>query len=165
MPTQNEIAKHLVLNQSNVSRLLDDLGIDGKSASMDSIRVAYILKLRSAASGHLSSDGSHDLTHERVMTEQVDRELKLLLLAEKKGQLVNMSQLEPALVQMVGAFRTELTSMGDRLKTEIDALYGIDLDAQLIEDHINATLAQLSRYDPESADVGGSGLTKTADVD
>ncbi len=149
MPTQKAIAEHLSLDQAAVSRHMAEMGIAWKTASMDSIRVAYILKLRTAAAGHTSSDGEMDLTRERSLTERVDRELKLFTLAEKKGQLVNLEQLEPELAQMIGAFRTELSALGDKLKTEIDALYGIDLDAQLIEEHIRETLAQLARYDPE----------------
>lgn len=150
MMTQKQISLHLDLDQSNVSRLLGDLGLTVQTATLEQIRVAYIRKLRSVAAGHTSHSGM-DLTHERVMTERVDRELKELTLAEKRGQLVNLEQLEPELAQMIGAFRTELSALGDRLKTEIDALYGIDLDAQLIEEHIRDTLAQLARYDPERA--------------
>ena len=149
MPTQKAIAEHLSLDQGAVSRHMAEMGIDWKKASMDSIRAAYILKLRSAAAGHTSSDGEMDLTRERAQTERVDRELKMFMLAEKKGQVVSLAQLEPMLQQMVGAFRTELTSLGDKLKTEIDALYGIDLDAALVEEHIRDSLSQLARYDPE----------------
>ncbi|HEY5579669.1 MAG TPA: MarR family transcriptional regulator [Rhodoferax sp.] len=149
MPTQKVIAEHLDLAQQAVSQHMTEMGIDWKKTSMDDIRVAYIRKLRGAASGHTSNDGEMDLTRERAQTERVDRELKLFTLAEKKGQLVNLEQLEPELAQMIGAFRVELSALGDKLKTEIDALYGIDLDAQLIEEHIRDTLAQLARYDPE----------------
>ena len=149
MPTQKDIAKRLDLSQQAVSQHMAELGIAWKTTSLDDITVAYIRKLRGAAAGHTSNDGEMDLTRERAQTERVDRELKLFTLAEKKGQLVNLAQLEPELAQMVGAFRTELTSLGDKLKTEIDALYGIDLDVQLLEEHIRDTLAQLARYDPE----------------
>jgi DNA-binding transcriptional ArsR family regulator len=149
MPTQKEIAKRLDLSQQAVSQHMTELGIAWKTTSLDDITVAYIRKLRGAAAGHTSSDGEMDLTRERAQTERVDRELKMFMLAEKKGQVVNLEQLEPMLIQMVGAFRTELTSLGDKLKTEIDALYGIDLDVQLLEEHIRDSLSQLARYDPE----------------
>jgi len=149
MPTQKDIAKRLDLSQQAVSQHMAELGIAWKTTSLDDITVAYIRKLRGAAAGHVSNDGEMDLTRERAQTERVDRELKLFMLAEKKGQVVSLAQLEPMLQQMVGAFRTELTSLGDKLKTEIDALYGIDLDAALVEEHIRDTLSQLARYDPE----------------
>lgn len=148
MPTQQEIAAHLGMDQGAVSRHLGVLGIDWKVASMDEIRLAYLKHLRSVASGHMSSDGV-DLTYERAMTERVDRELKLLTLAEKRGQVVNLEQLEPELSRMIGAFRTALLSRDDKLKAEVDALYGIELDLSILNDHTRSALRQLARYDAE----------------
>lgn len=148
MPTQNEISEHLDLSQAEVSKLMAELEIDWRAAEMSTIRVAYIRKIRGVAAGHRSHDGL-DLTRERVLTEQVDRELKTMELAEKKGQLVNVSQLEPELRQMIGAFKTELLARDDKLKAEIEALYGIEIDSQLLEDHTRAALKQLARHDPE----------------
>lgn len=153
MPTQEQIAEHLDIDQSAVSRQMDRLGIDWRIASMDSIRVQYLRNLRKQAAGHVSESGL-DLTEERARTERVDRQLKELTLAEKLGQLVNVNQLEPALQQMVGAFKTEIMSLPDKLKAEVDALYGIDVDVHLLEVHIDDCLAQLARYDPERAGTG-----------
>lgn len=168
MTTQKQIADHLDLDQSSVSRLLGDLGIAAQAATLEQVRVAYIRKLRSVAAGHKSHDGM-DLTHERVMTERVDRELKELVLAEKRGQLVNVSQLEPELTQMVVAFRTELLSRDDKLKADLDALYGTDIDLQVLNDHTHDALQQLARYDPELQGIatsdGGPGGTASADDD
>jgi hypothetical protein len=93
MPTQQQIADHLDLDQSAVSRLVEKLGIDHRQASIDDIRVDYIRHLRGIASGRVG-DGGYDLATERAMTERVEREIKILTLAEKKGQLVNAEQLE-----------------------------------------------------------------------
>ena len=153
MPTQKAIAEHLDLNQSEVSRHLADLGLDARTTDLATIRVVYIRKLRAIASGHKSHDGM-DLTRERVLTEQVERELKQFELAEKKGSLVNLGQLEPELLQMVAAFKVELTARDDKLKAALDALYGIDVDLQLLEDMTRDSLAQLARYDPERAGAG-----------
>lgn len=155
MTTQKQIAVHLDLSQAEVSKLMAELQIDWKTAPIEQIRVAYIRKLRAVAAGHKSSDGM-DLTRERVLTEQVERELKQYELAEKKGQLVNVDQLESELKQMFGAFKTELLSRDDKLKAELDALYGIDVDGQLLEEHTRAALQQLARYDPERAGAGAS---------
>lgn len=146
MPTQMQIAEHLDLNQSEVSRHLEKLGIDWNVATMDQIRVAYLRHLRAVASGHRSEDGL-DLTRERVLTERVDRELKLLTMAEKKRMLINVSQLEPELLHLFGAFRSELLARDDKLKSELDALYGTDIDLNILNEHTTAALSQLSRYD------------------
>lgn len=146
MPTQQQIADHLDLTQQSVAELMEKLSIAWKAAKLDDIRVAYIRHLRGQASGHKSNDGL-DLVKERVLTERVDRELKTLLVAEKRGLLINVDQLEPELMQMVGAFRSELMSRDDKLKAELDALYAIDTDLTLLNEHTHAALAQLARYD------------------
>ena len=89
MPTQQQIADHLDLDQSAVSRLLEKLGVAWQTADMDEIRKAYIRQLRAQAAGHKSEDGL-DLVRERVLTERVDRELKLLQVAEKRGVVLGM---------------------------------------------------------------------------
>lgn len=153
MPTQKQIAEHLDLSQVEVSKLVAELGISWKTAELSAIRVPYIRKLRAVAAGHKSHAGL-DLTQERALTEQVDREIKLYDLAERKGRVVNLAQLEPELRQMVGAFKTEVAGLADKIKGEIDALHGIDVDIVLLEEHIHATFAQLARYDPERAGTG-----------
>lgn len=162
MPTQEEIAQHLDLSQKGVSEFLNKQKIDWKNESLDAIRIKYIGALRAQAAGHKSSDGE-DLVRERVLTERVDREMKMLNLAEKRGQLVNVSQLESGLKNMFGAFRTELLGRDDKLKTELDQTYQIDVDLGLLNSHTYAALKQLSRYDPggESTDppVGGEHCT------
>jgi len=150
MPTQTQIATHLDLSQKQVSELMAELGIDWRNEALESIRFAYIRKLRAEAAGHKSASGL-DLVHERVMTERVDRELKEYTLAEKRGQLVNVAQLEPELEQLFVAVRTELLARDDRLKADLDALYGTDIDLQILNDQTHEALQQLARYDPERA--------------
>ena len=154
MPTQKKIAEHLGMSQQAVAQQLVALGIDWKTASLDEIRLAYIEHLRAVAAGHRSQDGL-DLAHERALTEQVDRQLKQLTLAEKLGQLVNLAQLEPELTRMVVAFRTELLSRDDKLKSELDALYGVEVDVAILNEHTRNALSQLARYDPGSALAAG----------
>jgi hypothetical protein len=168
MPTQADIAEHLDLSQKQVSELVAELGIDWRNEAMSVIRTAYIRKLRGAAAGHRSDSGL-DLVHERVMSERVDRELKLLNLAEKKGLLVNVAQLEPELEQMVVAFRTEVLSLVDKIKTDLDAVHGIDIDLQLLNGLAHDALSQLARYDPEregaAAPPSGESGATAKDVD
>ena len=135
MLTQQQIADHLDLERSSVSRLVDRLDIDYRTASIDEIRITYIRHLRESAAGRASDTGI-DLVAERAMTERVDREIKLLTLAEKKGQLVNAAQLEQAYGLMVGAFQTELLALPDKLAPELYALYGIEVDVEWLNEHI-----------------------------
>lgn len=164
MPTQQAIADHLDLAQQNVSELMKKLDIDWKAATLDEIRVAYVRWLRAQASGHRTDDGL-DLVRERVLTERVDRELKQYTLAEKKGQLINVAQLEPELQQMVGAFRTELLARDDKLKADLDQLHGIDVDIQVLNAYTNDALRHLARYDARCPSVAGAtGAVDRADA-
>ncbi|UEP27052.1 MarR family transcriptional regulator [Burkholderia sp. B21-007] len=148
MPTQQQIADHLDLDQSAVSRFVDKVRLDYRAVSIDEIRIAYIRHLREVAAGRSSETGI-DLVAERAMTERVDREIKLLTLAEKKGQLVNATQLEQAYGLMVGAFQTELLSLSDKLVQELHTLYGVEVDVEWLNEHIYGCLEQLSEYDPD----------------
>lgn len=164
--TQQDIADHLDLAQQNVSKLMKKLEIDWRIAGLDEIRVAYVRQLRAQAAGHRTEDGL-DLVRERVMTERVDGELKQFTLAEKKGLLVNVEQLEPELMQMVGAFRTEMLARDDKLKADLDLLHGIEVDIQVLNAYTIEALRHLSRYDASSAGDGvetGS-LDSTAGTD
>lgn len=146
MPTQMQIADHLGLDQSNVSRHLGKLQIDWRTASMDEIRLAYIEHLRGVAAGNRSENGI-DLVAERAMTERLTRELKLLDLAERRNQLVNVAQVEVAYAQMVDAFRAELLSLPDKIVDDIRTLHGIDVDVELINEYVINALAELSGHD------------------
>lgn len=153
MSTQKQISEHLDLDQAAVSRLMAELQIDWRKAPLEQVRIAYIRKLRAVAAGHQSSDGL-DLTRERALTERVTRELAELTLAEKRGRVVDVALLEAELQQMVVAFRTDLIGRDDVLKADLDALYGTDIDLQILNDATRATLTQLARYDPERPGIG-----------
>ena len=155
MPTQQQIADHIDISQQQVSELMAQLGIDWKTASLAKIRTQYIRKIRAQAAGHKSETGL-DLIYERVLTERVDRELKLLQVAEKKGLLINVEQLEPEIMQMFGAFKAELLSRDDKLKFELDSLYGIDTDLNLFNEYTESALSQLARYSTGGEGNGGA---------
>ncbi|KGD11125.1 helix-turn-helix domain-containing protein [Burkholderia pseudomallei] len=161
MLTQQQIAEHLDLERSTVSRLVDRLNIDYRTASMDEVRIAYLRHLREMAAGRASETGI-DLVAERAMTERVDREIKLLTLAEKKGQLVNAAQLEQAYGQMVGAFQTELLALSDKLVQELRALYDVEIDLEWLNEHMYGCLEQLSGYDPDGSSGDSANRAATA---
>ena len=83
---------------------------------------------------------------DRLRADQME-----LNLAQQRGALVNVRQLEPELMQMVGAFRTELLSMADKLKSELDAQYGTNIDSGLIAERVEAALRHCARYDLDAA--------------
>lgn len=159
MTTQTEIAEHLGISQQAVSKTLSKMQIAWKDMTLDEIRLAYIGRLREVAAGHASIDGELDLNRERALTEQVDRELKLYQLAEKKKELVNIADLESELSNVFAGFRQELLSRDDKLKTELDTLYGVDIDVNILNEYTHNALQHLSGYlggDQSAAQKDGS---------
>lgn len=154
MPTQKEIAEHLGISQQAVSAQLAPLNHDWRNASLDETRLRYLDHLRAVAAGHRTEDGI-DLVKERALSERVKRQVAELDLAERLKTLIRVDQLEPELQRMVAAFRTELLSRDDKLKAEIDAVYGIDLDLSLLTEHTRNALKQLARFDAGSAGAAG----------
>lgn len=144
--TQAEIAEHLGINQQRVSQIFQKLGIDWRQMTLDEVRLAYLGRLRDVAAGQASIDGEYDLNKERAMTERVDRELKQLQLAEKKKQLVNVADLMVEIENVFTAFRQELLSRDDKLKLELDTLYGIDVDVTILNEHTYNALNHLAGY-------------------
>lgn len=146
MPTQKEIAEHLGISQQAVSKTLSKMKVEWKEKSLDEIRLAYIRRLREIAAGHASIDGSYDLNRERAMTERVDRELKLYQLAEKKGELINVADLYSELETVFVGMRQEMLSRDDKLKSELDTLYGVNIDISILNEYTTNALEHLSGY-------------------
>lgn len=144
--TQKEIADHLDLDQSAVSRFLGQIGIDWRQVTLDEIRIAYVRRLRAQADGQ-RSDGGLDLVHERVLSERVDRELKEFNLAEKKAQLINVAQLQPELEQMVNMWKSVLIGTDNHLKARLDEMYNINIDISIINDCTAAAFTHIAQYD------------------
>ena len=163
MPEQAVIAKHLDLSQPAVSKMLRKLGLTGQE-TLDEIRVAYIRNLREVAAGHRSEEGL-DLVQEKAKTERVDRELKLLQLAEKKRELVNLSELHGELSMVFIKFRETMLDRASRLKTQLDALYGTDIDPSIIEDDAYSTLQPFAEYlgiNPRGTEAAGGDTASAA---
>lgn len=147
MATQTQIAEHLGITQQAVSKTLEKMGIvEWQVMTLDDIRLLYIKRLREVAAGRNSADGQYDLQKERALTERVDRELKLYALAEKKGELVNVESLMDELTLVFQGMKQELLSRDDKLKSELDTLYGVDIDVTILNEHTTNVLSHLSRY-------------------
>lgn len=144
MPTQTEIAEHLGLSQAAVSKAMMKLTLDWRTSSMDEIRLAYLNRLRSEASGHVSSSGL-DLVEEKAKTERVRRELAMMELMEKQGLLVNIDDIKGDITLALLNFKNALLSRNERLKSAIDAMYGIDLDITILQDDTHEALNDLAR--------------------
>lgn len=110
---------------------------------MDEIRLEYLKRLREAAAGHVSAGGL-DLVAEKAQTERVVRELKLLELQEKQGELINVEELKEDMTLTVLNFKNLLMARDERLKMTLDSIYGIDVDIGLLNDETYTALGALA---------------------
>ena len=65
---------------------------------------------------------------------------------KKKKELVNVEALMTELSIVFQGMRQELLSRDDKLKTELDTLYGIEVDVSILNEHTTDVLNHLSRY-------------------
>lgn len=143
MPTQKEIAEHLDMSERHVRDVLKSHGIDWTTSTLDHIRITYIRDLREKAAGR-GGDAQQSLTAARTAEANASTELKLMMIAEKAGLLVPVEEIEPLLLAMVTAARTELLALPNKLVAEIKALTGAEVDAALIEERIHESLNHLA---------------------
>lgn len=143
MPTQKEIAEHLDMSERNARSVLQSLGIDWTTATMDGIRVAYIRDMREKAAGRGGEEHA-SLTKARTREAMASAELKELQIMEKAGKLVPLDEIEPRLLAMVTAVRQELLALPQKLAEDLRALHGLDVDCAMIEQHIYAALDHLA---------------------
>lgn len=158
MLTQRDVASHLDMSERNARDVLRHLGIDWKATALDEIRVAYIRDLREKAAGR-GGDDQAALTRARTREAEASAELKELQVIERGEQLAEVAEIEPKLLAMVTAAKTELLSLPDALAQELRALYGVEIDASLIEERIHEALTHLaSRLEDDLAgDVASAG--------
>ncbi len=84
----------------------------------------------------------HESSRDRLDRIKGDREE--LALAKDLEELVPAVSVEARLVQVVLAIRTAVLTGNPKLKTEIDTLYDIDLDIELLNEHSRNQLRQLA---------------------
>lgn len=162
------VAKFLNLTPRRVQQLAADgvipRGERGKYHLVGAIR-GYIKFLQERIEARAGEDGGlHDERTRLARLQSDEIEMRLL---ERRGQLVNATQFEEAVGQAVMSTRAELLARDDKLKGELDALYGIDVDLSILNDHTRAALAQLARYDAGGAGVAASavGTVRAAGAD
>lgn len=141
--TQKQVAEHLDMSERNARDVLQALRIDWRTTSLDDIRIAYIRDLREKAAGR-GGDDQGALTRARVRDHTASAELKELQIMERGGELTEIAETEQKLLAMITAARTELLALPDGLAQELRALYGVEVDAGLIEDRIHDALTHLA---------------------
>jgi len=166
--TQKEIADRLDMSERNLRDVLKALNLDHRVNSFDEILIAYIRDLREKAAGR-GGDAAGELTRARILETMANYDLKTLLVKEKAGELLLVDDVEPQLIAMVAAARTELLSLPSKLVAEIKALHGVDVDAALIQESIYESLNHLatSLHDDDAGDdvAGDESVGATAEAE
>jgi hypothetical protein len=62
--------------------------------------------------------------------------------------LVAVQEIEPLWTTAILSAKSDLMEGIYRLKSELDAAYGVDIDVALLEEHVNQTLSKLSDRPP-----------------
>lgn len=127
MLTQQGIAEHLDLSQGQVSRWLDQLGIDWKVATLDEIRVAYIRELREQAAGRAAA-GDLDLAKERAGLAKAQREKIEMQNAVTRRELAPVVLIEEVLAKAGAKVAGILDAIPGMLKRRCVGLTSDDID-------------------------------------
>ncbi|MBT11346.1 MAG: DNA packaging protein [Oceanospirillaceae bacterium] len=111
------------------------------------------------------SGARHESSRERLERIKGDREE--LALAKDLEELVPAVTIGARLEQVVLAIRTGVLTGNPKLKTEIDTVYDIDLDIELLNEHSRSILRQLASLgsQPGAGDHPGSGQVRAAGED
>lgn len=145
--TQTGFASLVGVSQQAISKRVDA----GTLAMGQTYRVwlqVLFEKLSTEAAGRGGEDQA-SLTKARTEEATASAQLKQIMIMEKAGKLVPVDGIEPLLLAMVTAARTELLALPDKLTNELKALYGVEIDAALIEEKIHAALAHLATSLPD----------------
>jgi terminase small subunit / prophage DNA-packing protein len=71
-----------------------------------------------------------------------------LQLAKEAGLLVAVAEIEPLWESAVLAAKSDLMESIYRLKSDLDATYGVDVDVALLEAHVQQALSKLAEHPP-----------------
>jgi terminase small subunit / prophage DNA-packing protein len=95
----------------------------------------------------------------RLQGDKVELEI-----AEKRGLLIPVEQIEPAWTAMVASARSYLRSQPDRLAQLLEVTDGVEAKRDLIAETFDEVLLKLAEYEPAAGDVeaGSSDLRSTA---
>jgi len=163
MATQKDLADWLGINQSNVSRQMADVGIDYRNLSIKEVTHAYIQHLIEVASGHTSDDGKHDLVEARYRKEMLDGDILEFKKAELQGTYVKVFDTEKAYEQLVDATKAEFIACGEKIKTTVFTIYGIDIDIEYLNEPIESALTNLTKLEVSVSDDGESAISALQD--
>jgi len=124
---QKDIAEHLDLSQPAVSGLMDRLGIDWKTSTIDEIRVAYIRHLREQAAGRAAS-GDLDLATERARLAKEQADKVAMQNAVTRGDLAPVVMIEEVLTKTAARLAGIFDSIPGLVRRRVTSLRAEEID-------------------------------------
>lgn len=152
--SQQDIADHLDMSQQAVSHLMDQLGIDWRTADIAEIRVAYIRRLREQAAGRAAS-GDLDLATERAGLAKAQREKIEMQNAVTRGELAPVVLIEEVLTKTASKVAGILDAIPGMIRRRVPVLTADDID--LVAGEVakaRNTVAAMSLADLDDAQAG-----------
>ena len=149
--SQADLAEHLDISERRLRDLLRELNLDHKADSSDTIRLAYISKLREEAAGR--SDKGLGAVRERETLASA--QLKELDLAERLKLIINIPDIEPLLIHLMKDIQAQIVAAGNRAVQAVEAEHGITLNDEIILKPLRAALGNVAG----SADQFNAGLS------
>ncbi|HAJ71374.1 MAG TPA: hypothetical protein DCO68_04790 [Methylophilaceae bacterium] len=112
---------------------------------------ADLAAMKSANSGNNSNEaGTSGLSVEKAETESIRRQLMELQLAERRGELVNVADIERAMAAKLIDARTALSNMAHELAPNLAAETDILKIKMMLQKKINTAMSSLTQEAPEN---------------
>lgn len=147
MASITKVAGIVGITKQALSEHLKSWGVDYQSLTDSELTLMYCKDQRDMASQASYVDDEIDGKKEKALKDRAERELTELKLAEARGVVINVAEFEKKYSQMVSAFKSELLSRDEKLKTLMFTVYGVDVDITYLNEFTNSTLEHLSRYE------------------
>ncbi len=145
MLTTKQISEHLKMSERNVYEILKNLGIDRKTATMQEVRIAYILDLREKAAGRGGSM-QESLSVARTEEAQMKTALNRLAYHEKLGTLVLANDAGYALNDWAAYANREYLSGIEKLVSSIEDETDISVSRKTVDNIVIPMLERIQQY-------------------
>lgn len=132
----------------SIQAVSNDLAAMGKTLAKDGVEgctKAKMQKLRDSTQ-RLQSSSNVDINDLKAREIETKIELNELQIAQISKQVVNITDLEPLLANLLVSMRTELLALSSNLVETLELMYNIVIDPDLIKNPIEETLEHIARY-------------------
>jgi phage terminase Nu1 subunit (DNA packaging protein) len=165
-PKTKDLAVHLDLAERNVRDLIADLGFDPANVTRDSLRVAYIRRLREQASGRYTGSDIN-LAGERAGLAREQKYLARLKKQKALGEYAPISNLTLALSRVCSQVASKFDSIPVELKRQFPALTAdqLNLIRQFLTDSRNLLVVVGAEAIERAADEVVAHVDDYVDVD